>query len=69
MKKFIVTAYYTRTEDLKLEVEIEANSEEEAEQKFLALDACEELPYGNLEETGEMSTELYEDDISVKEIK
>lgn len=68
MKKFKIKAYYTRTESLELETEIEANSETEAIEKFKKLDENSELNYNDLKECGEITTELDEDDISAEEV-
>ena len=68
MKKFRITAYYNRTESLEMNVEIEAESEEDAIKKFKDMDDKSELDYNDLKECGEMSTELDEDGISAEEI-
>ena len=68
MKKFSITAYYNRTESLEMNVEIEAESEEDAIKKFKDMHDKSELDYNNLKECGEMSTELDEDGISAEEI-
>ena len=68
MKKFSITAYYNRTESLEMNVEIEAESEEDAIKKFKDMDDKSELDYNDLKECGEMSTELDEDGISAEEI-
>lgn len=68
MKKFSITAYYNRTESLEMNVEIEAESEEDAIKKFKDMDDKSELDYNDFKECGEMSTELDKDGISAEEI-